>query len=43
MEVRIVMDGMAFEFESYSDLRELLDEKAQNVIETTDDDGVYFP
>lgn len=26
-----------------SDLRELLDEKAQNVTETNDDDGVYFP
>ena len=37
------MDGMAFEFESYADLRELLDEKAQNVTETNDDDGVYFP
>lgn len=26
-----------------SDLRELLDEKAQNVTKTNDDDGVYFP
>ena len=26
-----------------SDLRELLDEKAQNVTETNDDAGVYFP
>ena len=26
-----------------SDLRELLDEKAQNVTETNDDVGVYFP
>ena len=26
-----------------SDLRELLDEKAKNVTETNDDDGVYFP
>ena len=26
-----------------SDLRELLDEKAQNVTETNDGDGVYFP
>lgn len=43
MEVRIVLDGMAYEFESYSDLRELLDEKAQNVTEANEDDGVYFP
>lgn len=43
MGIRIVMDGMAYDFEDYMELRELLDERASSVEETKEPDGVYFP
>ncbi len=43
MEISIVLDGIAYDFEDYSALRELLDEQATNVEEIKEADGVYFP
>lgn len=42
MEIRIVIDGISYEFNSYCELRELLDAHAAAVSETSDDAGVYF-
>lgn len=43
MEVKVVIDGVAYEFQDYIELRELLDSHASSASETSDDNGVYFP
>lgn len=43
MEIRIVIDGISFEFDDYTDLREILDERCSVMLETDEDNGVYFP
>lgn len=43
MGIRIVIDGIVYDFEDYSELRELLDERASSVGETKEANGVYFP
>lgn len=41
--VRIVICGISYGFDDYCALRDLLDQYADNVAETNDDDGTYFP